>query len=238
MPGPQPDSVCHIAGLNIPLHDVGAALADLAALYADFDARGAAYAADPRNPHLCRAGCSHCCRSGAIFAVTLVEAVAWAQAIAALPAPPRSAARGAAQTLLDHQPAAFGEVAGPPDAPGAREDALFTARVARLNAAHPACPLLADDLCSVYAARPLLCRAYGFPVDAFAVAQNDALVFRSLCTLYADHRLVDYVRARDVKARLADLSRRIAGGCDWGRFTSCEAILAEVDQPNRLLNRE
>jgi Fe-S-cluster containining protein len=88
--------------------------------------------------------------------------------------------------------------------------------------------MLIDDLCSVYDARPMLCRAYGFPVDAYAVESRDTLVFRSLCVLYEGTQLVDYVRAKDLKAQLNELSVRLAGGRDHGRFTSSEAILATV----------
>jgi Fe-S-cluster containining protein len=92
----------------------------------------------------------------------------------------------------------------------------------------PACPLLVDDLCSVYHDRPLLCRAYGFPVDAYAVQSDSTIVFRSLCVLYEGMQLFDYIRAKDLKGRLIELSRRLGGGRDWGRFTSPEAILSRV----------
>ena len=55
-------------------------------------------------------------------------------------------------------------------------------------------------------------------------------MFRSLCVLYEGMQLVDYVRAKDLKARLAELSCCLGGGCDWGRFTSPEAILSHVQQ--------
>jgi Fe-S-cluster containining protein len=163
-----------------------------------------------------------------VFAVTLAEAVLWAQAIAVMPAERRASAERSAGKLLAEQSLVFAEVAGPPDVAGARDEELFSARLSRLNARHPACPLLFDDLCGVYAHRPLLCRAYGFPVDAYAVRGRDALVFRSLCVLYEGHQLTDYVRARDLKDRLSEISRRLAGGKDWGRFTSPEAILARL----------
>jgi len=217
-----------IAGLAIGLTDSDGVLAELGRLYADFDRRGLEFAADGRNPHLCRAGCSHCCRQGAVFAVTLAEAVCWSLAVEALPPSTRMQARAAAADLLVHQRRVFAETSGPPDEPGARDEASFSARVTRLNALKPACPLLFDDLCGVYANRPLLCRAYGFPVDAYAVRSADALVFRSLCVLYEGMSLSDYVRAEDVKQRLGNLSRRM-GGRDWGRFTSIEAILARID---------
>ncbi|MCH7813007.1 MAG: YkgJ family cysteine cluster protein [Planctomycetes bacterium] len=218
-----------IAGLSIPLHEVQAVLAELQAVYDLFHRRGQAFKADGRNPHLCRAGCSHCCQSGAIFAVTLAEAVPWSRAIEALPADQRQRARQEAASLVERQHQAFAEVPGPADVPGRRDEALFSARVSKLNATGPACPLLVDDLCAVYADRPFLCRAYGFPVDAYSVEGGGATVFRSLCVLYDGMELSDYVRAKDLKAQLVGLSRRLGGGRDWGRFTAPEAILARVE---------
>jgi len=54
-------------------------------------------------------------------------------------------------------------------------------------------------------------------------------MFRSLCVLYEGMQLADYVRAKDLRERLAELSRCLGGGRDWGRFTSPEAILAHVE---------
>jgi hypothetical protein len=215
-----------MAGLDVALHDVAGVLRELRALYAEFDRRGEAFRATGENPHLCRAGCSHCCKSGAVFAATLAEALPWVMAIAALPPAIREPARADAARLLALQRQVFADGRTPPDAAPRRDDAAFTARLARLNATHPACPLLVDDLCATYADRPLLCRAYGFPVDAYAAARPDALVFRSLCVLYEGKTLTDYVRARDLRDQLDALSARLAGGEPPGRFTSVEIILA------------
>jgi Fe-S-cluster containining protein len=217
-----------IAGLSIALHRFESALDELGTVYQQFLARGDRYRADGRNPLLCRAGCSHCCRSGAVFAVTLAEAVQWSIAIEALPSPLRMRARQDATGLLERQRQVFAEDDGHSDTPGRRDEAVFSARVSRLNMTSPACPLLVDDLCSVYHDRPLLCRAYGFPVDAYAVQSDSTIVFRSLCVLYEGMQLFDYIRAKDLKGRLIELSRRLGGGRDWGRFTSPEAILSRV----------
>ena len=64
--------------------------------------------------------------------------------------------------------------------------------------------------------------------DAYAVESATAITFRSLCRLYKAVELQDYVAARDLRQRLDDLSVRLAGGANLGRFTSAEAILAEV----------
>ena len=224
------DGTIHIAGLSLPLANVADVLNDLRALYSEFHQRTNAFKADDRNPHLCAAGCSHCCKQGAVFAVTIAEAVLWSQAIQSLPSETRESARAAAQDLLSEQHRIFATVDGPPDKPGERDERSFSARISKLNAAlGPTCPLLVNDLCSVYESRPMLCRAYGFPVDAYAVKAESALVFRSLCVLYENERLVDYVRAEDLKARLSKLSLRLTGGRDVGRFTSVEVVLADFD---------
>jgi Fe-S-cluster containining protein len=218
-----------IAGLGIDLHDAQSALADLNTLYAEFNQRSDAYKSDAANPHLCKAGCSHCCKRGAFFGVTLAEAVAWSAAIESLPAGLRINTQRAAQTLIDEQARLFADNVSPPDMPGERDEPSFSARISRLNRdLGPACPLLKDDLCTVYESRPMLCRAYGFPVDAYAVKTDAAIVFRSLCQLYDGLSLSDYVRAEDLKDRLRQISRRLGGNRDWGRFTSAEAIVATL----------
>ncbi len=227
---PAPHSI-EIAGIEIPLHDADAILAELHTVYGAFQDRTAAFIADARNPHLCHAGCSHCCRKGAVFAVTLAEAVLLARTVDTIPSDLRDRCRRDARKLVAQQEEIFPQVPGPPDVPGQRDEAVFSARITRLNTLGPACPLLEADLCSVYEHRPLLCRAYGVPVDAYAVESGDTLVFRSLCHLYEGMQLRDYVRARDLKARLTDLSRRLTPGRDPGRFTSPEAILARLS-PN------
>ena len=88
-------------------------------------------------------------------------------------------------------------------------------------------PLLDADLCATYAGRPFLCRAYGLPTDAYAVQGEGALAFLSLCRLYDGAELRDYVRAIDLKQRLAALSLELVGR-DVGRFTSLEAITAAL----------
>lgn len=217
-----------IAGLSIGLHDVHAVLAELRTVYDQFGQRSEAFKGDERNPHLCHAGCSHCCKRGAIFVVTLAEAVEWSLAIETLPAGARSTCRRTAASLLQQQNTVFGDGESPADVPGQRDEAIFSSRISKLNASGPSCPLLIDELCSVYEGRPMLCRAYGFPVDAYAVESNRTIVFRSLCVLYEGMQLTDYLRAKDLKEQLATLSRRLAGGRDWGRFTSLEAILSRI----------
>lgn len=215
-----------IAGSSFTLHEPVKVLAELAAIYAELERRSQAYRSDPLNPHLCHAGCSACCRSGAFFAVSIVEAVQLALAVERLPAEVAIAVRADAERYHATQARLFATVPGPPDRPGRRDEESFSARVTKVARSGPSCPLLAGDLCGVYDDRPLLCRAYGFPVDAWAVRSGDALVLRSLCSLYESIELRDYVRAEDLKTAVAELSTKLAGGKNVGRFTSAEAILA------------
>jgi len=217
-----------IAGLSVRLHDPDAALARLDATYDAFEQRLAVYRRDGRNVVLCRAGCSHCCRSGGFFAITLVEALRLCRAANGLPEPQRNVVTARAGLILDSQQELFAQVPGPPDRPGERDEAVFSARVSHVTRSHPTCPLLGDgELCSIYADRPVLCRAYGYATDAYAVQSAQTIVFRSLCVLYQDVRLHDYVRAKELRARLTAISRDLAGGRHVGRFTLPEAVLAE-----------
>jgi Fe-S-cluster containining protein len=219
----------HIAGLAIPLHDVDGVLADLDAAYREFASRGEGYARGPANPHLCFSGCSHCCRDGAFFAVTLAEAVRLAFAVSELDDTEKVRIVADADRVHALQRDLFTAEGDAPDIPGHREKSLFSARIARVAAAGVACPLLEAGQCAAYPARPLVCRAYGYPVDAYASEENGIRVFRSLCKLYEGLVLHDYVRAQDLRQQLHELSRRLTRGDEAGRFTSAEAVLATIE---------
>jgi Fe-S-cluster containining protein len=215
-----------IAGVTIDIGSVEPVLARLDALYVEFGRRLEEYGRDGRNTVLCHAGCSHCCRSGGFFAMTLAEAVRLNRAAAALPDGFRAGVRERAKAMLALQREQFARVGGPADQPGRRDEETFSARVSAVTRTHPACPLLDGDLCSVHPARPFLCRSYGYATDAYAVRSGQTLAFRSLCVLYEGVRLQDYVRANELREQLAILSRELTDGRDVGRFTLPEAILA------------
>jgi hypothetical protein len=217
-----------IAGCSCPLTAPEAVLDELRQVFDAFQGRIDAYRQDPRNPHLCRAGCSHCCERGAFFAVTLAEALLLALGIEALPEARQRQILAASQALLRLQQEIFVGVGGPPDRPGCRDEALFSRRVSQVSRAGAGCPLLHQQLCGVYDSRPFLCRAYGVPTDAYAVETDAVIVVRSLCHLYDGLELQTIVSGNDLKSRLAECSRRLAGGRHWGRFTSIEAMLATI----------
>ncbi len=217
-----------IAGCACPLTEPEAVLEELQRVFATFDRRAKAYQQNPHNPHLCRAGCSHCCEKGAFFAVSLAEALLLALGVEALPDTQRQRVQDAAHSLLRLQHELFAQIAGPPDSPGDRDEEWFSKRIGRVSRTGASCPLLHQHLCSVYDNRPFLCRAYGFPTDAYAVETAEVIVVRSLCHLYDDLELHEVIPGRDLKQAVADLSYRLGGRLDWGRFTSIEAMLAKV----------
>jgi Fe-S-cluster containining protein len=217
-----------IAGCSCTLTEPETILGELRRVFDAFQRRAETYHADPHNPHLCRAGCSHCCERGAFFAVTLVEAFMLALAVEALPVHHRPHVLRSAQTLSRLQQEVFARVNGPLDVPGQRDEEFFSKRIGQVSRTGARCPLLHEHLCSVYDSRPFLCRAYGFPTDAYAVETDEVIVVRSLCHLYDGLTLQEVIPGKDLKQHLADLSMRLGGGRCWGRFTSIEAILSRV----------
>jgi hypothetical protein len=99
----------------------------------------------------CRAGCSFCCRSP-LIEVAVPEALTLAETIKAMPEPQRAATIARVRDADD------------------RSRGLTMAQ--RLQA-RIACPLLQDDRCSVYDARPLSCRA-AVSLDAAACERSFA----------------------------------------------------------------
>jgi Fe-S-cluster containining protein len=113
----------------------------------------------------CRAGCAACCRE--MISVSLVEAVALADLVAALPPERQAVVRGRFAENVRRLEAAG--LLDPAEPPGTR--ALIPRRattpaearadlVGRYHALGLACPFLDDESCSVYAERPIICREY------------------------------------------------------------------------------
>jgi Fe-S-cluster containining protein len=223
--------ILDIAGCSCPLTEPESILHELRQVFATFQHRTETYRRNRRNPHLCRAGCSHCCETGAFFAVSLAEALLMALAVEALPGHHQGHIRQAAGSLLRRQQAVFAQIDGPTDRPGQRDEACFSKRISQVSRTGAGCPLLAQQLCSIYDHRPLLCRAYGFPTDAYAVETDEVIVVRSLCHLYDGLDLHEVIPGKDLKQAVFDVSYRLGGGIHWGRFTSIEAMLARVHRP-------
>jgi Fe-S-cluster containining protein len=99
----------------------------------------------------CHRGCSRCCSQ--LFSISWLEAAVIGQAVAALPGLDRRRLQASARSYLEGacELGIVDEVDGEPSVsprPGLRLP----------------CPALQDDACSIYAARPIICRKWGVPV--------------------------------------------------------------------------
>jgi Fe-S-cluster containining protein len=99
----------------------------------------------------CQKGCDACCSQ--LFQITEPEAAVIARHVEALPQAERRALREKARPYLRERDPIFREAGGreawgTPPPPGAKLP----------------CPALRDGACSIYEARPLMCRRYGVPI--------------------------------------------------------------------------
>ncbi|HJZ69849.1 MAG TPA: YkgJ family cysteine cluster protein [Blastocatellia bacterium] len=99
----------------------------------------------------CRRGCSMCCSQ--MFSISLIEAAYISRAIKALPDEERERLRSSARGYVARARAL---TSGEED----QEDEGITPKPgARLP-----CPALKGDACSIYDARPIICRKWGIPL--------------------------------------------------------------------------
>jgi Fe-S-cluster containining protein len=164
----------------------------------------------------CQRGCSMCCSQ--MFSISPLEAAAIAETVAALPEPDRERLRSRARAYLEGA-ARLGVVLEPNGEPSVSP---------RVGLRLP-CPALQDDACSIYAARPIICRKWGIPV--FDPSKPDRL---HACEL--NFRAGESIDAGDLVDRQAALLERWvalkdatrSGTASPGRtWTIAEAILAE-----------
>jgi len=107
---------------------------------------------------LCRRGCDDCCR--APFRVTLIEAVALSSALASLD-------RRLRRRILDRSRRELNRALGLFDSLPAEGDRASLEAAARdLSRARLRCPLLTENGCALYPARPATCRLYGLPTQS------------------------------------------------------------------------
>lgn len=159
----------------------------------------------------CGRGCAACCSH--MFSISPLEAAAIAGAVARLPAQARDRLIGSAEAYLER---AAGD--------GLRDDG--TDAVTPRTGVRLPCPALDGDACSIYDARPLICRKWGIPV--YDPAQPDRL---HACEL--NFRAGDSLDAADIVAGQASLLaqwtqlKKDAAGEDLPRqrSTVAEAIL-------------
>lgn len=98
----------------------------------------------------CGKGCSMCCSQ--MFSISMIEAAYISRAVQAMEATRRERLRAAARQYIERAREITG---GDQD-----EEQSVTPRPGlRL-----ACPALEDDSCSIYDARPLICRKWGIPL--------------------------------------------------------------------------
>lgn len=67
--------------------------------------------------------------------------------------------------------------------PKQKQDVLLQALQAQTEEGLPHCPLLLENLCSVYAARPVICRTHGLPVHFQDSEAVEGEVFLDVCPL-------------------------------------------------------
>jgi Fe-S-cluster containining protein len=132
---------------------LGRALADVAARIAVDDAAKAG------SPVSCKAGCGACCRH--LVPLSEPEAFDLADMVRAMPEPRRAAVlekfAEARSRLADLWPALLGA--------GETTEAEMAALKRAYFALKVPCPFLADESCSIYDARPLVCREYMVDTD-------------------------------------------------------------------------
>jgi len=99
----------------------------------------------------CRRGCSMCCSQ--MFSISIIEAAFISRAVKALDEGERERLRESARAYL----AEAKKIAGA--APDEGEETITPRPGLRLP-----CPALKGDACSIYNARPLICRKWGIPL--------------------------------------------------------------------------
>jgi Fe-S-cluster containining protein len=98
----------------------------------------------------CRKGCSKCCSQ--IFNITLIDAWIIGEHVRSLPAEQREALQQKAREYILHLPLTKGESAKREGVP---------------------CPALgAEGECTIYEARPVICRRFGMPIYDYKNPQN------------------------------------------------------------------
>ncbi|HLG17603.1 MAG TPA: YkgJ family cysteine cluster protein [Blastocatellia bacterium] len=100
----------------------------------------------------CRRGCSMCCSQ--MFSISLIEAAYISRAVEAMPEAERERLRTAARAYATQARKLTGN-----DGHRDSEEAITPRPGLRLP-----CPALRNDACSIYDARPIICRKWGIPI--------------------------------------------------------------------------
>jgi Fe-S-cluster containining protein len=161
--------------------EVLAAVRDLFALW---DAAQARDRATWPSVFSCPAKCSKCCERSPAIPVSPGEALVLAEAVRALPEPLQARVRERVHELASRVET------DRVNAPTATYDPDGPLR----PGLEGACPLLEDNLCTVYESRPILCRAYGYAAETGGVYFGCEILVETLKTVDAVH-LPDYEAA-------------------------------------------
>src|SRR5262249_38616948 len=100
----------------------------------------------------CGRGCSMCCSQ--MFSISTIEAGYISKAVKAMPQAERERLRAAASECLARAKAMTGS-----DDSSGEEQSITPRPGVRLQ-----CPALENDACSIYEARPIICRKWGMPL--------------------------------------------------------------------------
>ena len=167
----------------------------------------------------CARGCSMCCSQ--MFSISRIEAGAISRAIKAMPVAERDRLQTAARQYLADARKLIGKDEDPNE-----EYAISPRPRLRLP-----CPALVGDACSIYEARPIICRKWGIPIfnpAKPAELQACELNFKPGEEVDVDGLLEPQVALLEEWVELKRLARR-SDGQPQARSTVAEAMLGDFD---------
>ena len=178
----------------------------------------------------CARGCSMCCSQ--MFSISSIEAGYISKAIRAMPVAQQDGLRASARQYV----ADARKLIGKDDDPNV-EDALTPRPGLRLP-----CPALVGDACSIYQARPIICRKWGIPIfnpSKPEELQACELNFKPGEEVDVEGLLEPQVSLLEEWVELKGLAGR-SRGQPQTRSTVAEAILGDFDggRPPRSHTRE
>ena len=173
----------------------------------------------------CRRGCSMCCSQ--MFSISRIEATYISRAIRAMSERERERLRASARQYVADARHLVGK-----DEEIDEEEAITPRPGLRLP-----CPALAGDVCSIYEARPIICRKWGIPIfnpAKPAELQACELNFRPGEEVEVEGLIEPQVALLEEWVELKGLAKRSLGHPQT-RSTVAEAILTDCDEgPPRL----